>query len=151
MRRRVLRENDRKFLYIRAGGKCEMCLKNIGYLEMEAGHKTAYSKGGLSTLKNSWCICGPCNRIQGTKSHKTVLKKLGRSIPEDEVALQLNILTIKQLKKLARYHGIKVRGTVSSGWFEEDEYKPPTKRRIVNKLKKKLTVENIKCRKDYEI
>ena len=74
--KRSLGSNDRDILYMRAKGKCESCGKKIDQSEMQVGHKTAYSKGGATTLANSACLCYRCNKLQGTGSLTTLKKKL---------------------------------------------------------------------------
>lgn len=46
---------------------------------MQSGHKKAASKGGNATLGNSVCLCYECNKLQGTDSWATFMKKMGRS------------------------------------------------------------------------
>ena len=46
---------------------------------MHSGHKNAASKGGSATLRNSVCICARCNKLQGTDSWATFMKKMGKS------------------------------------------------------------------------
>ena len=74
--KRSLGRNDKDILYMRAKGKCEGCGKKIDQSEMQVGHKTAYSKGGATTLANSACLCYRCNKLQGTGSLSTLKKKL---------------------------------------------------------------------------
>jgi len=45
---------------------------------MQVGHKTAASKGGKATLRNSVCLCYKCNKLQGTDSWPTFLRKMGK-------------------------------------------------------------------------
>jgi len=45
---------------------------------MQVGHKRAYAKGGSTTLRNSVCLCYSCNKLQGTDSWQTFLRKLGK-------------------------------------------------------------------------
>ena len=56
-KKRSLGINDKQILYRRAKGKCEACRKKIEYDEMQVGHRTAYSKGGATTLANCACLC----------------------------------------------------------------------------------------------
>jgi len=74
--KRSLGRNDKDILYMRAKGKCEGCGKKIDQSEMQVGHKTAYSKGGATTLTNSACLCYRCNKLQSTGSLATLKKKL---------------------------------------------------------------------------
>ncbi len=46
---------------------------------MQSGHKNPASKGGSATLRNSVCVCARCNKLQGTDSWATFMKKLGKS------------------------------------------------------------------------
>ncbi|MBU4242668.1 MAG: HNH endonuclease [Nanoarchaeota archaeon] len=74
--KRSLGKNDKDILYLRAKKKCEGCGKKLDQSEMQVGHKTAYSKGGATTLANSACLCYRCNKLQGTGSLTTLKKKL---------------------------------------------------------------------------
>ncbi|MBI2547224.1 MAG: hypothetical protein HYW23_02145 [Candidatus Aenigmarchaeota archaeon] len=53
--------------------------KKIEFSEMQTGHKTVASKGGNATLRNSVCLCYKCNKLQGTDSWATFIKKMGKS------------------------------------------------------------------------
>jgi len=44
--KRSLTIREKKILYTRANGKCELCGERIGFLEMQVGHKIAASRGG---------------------------------------------------------------------------------------------------------
>ena len=73
--KRTLGIRDKQILYQRAKGKCEACGKKIEFSEMQTGHKTAASKGGSTTFRNSVCLCYKCNKLQGTDSWATFMKK----------------------------------------------------------------------------
>lgn len=77
--KRTLGIRDKQILYRRAKGKCEACRRKIDFDEMHAGHKNAASKGGSATLRNSVCICARCNKLQGTDSWATFMRKMGKS------------------------------------------------------------------------
>lgn len=77
--KRTLGIRDKQILYQRAKAKCEACNKKIEFSEMQTGHKTAASKGGRATLSNSVCLCYRCNKLQGTDSWATFMKKMGKS------------------------------------------------------------------------
>ena len=77
--KRTLGIRDKQILYQRAKGKCEACGKKIEFSEMQTGHKTAASKGGSTTFRNSVCLCYKCNKLQGTDSWATFMKKYGKS------------------------------------------------------------------------
>ena len=77
--KRTLGIRDKQILYRRAKGRCEACRRKIDFDEMHSGHKNAASKGGSATLRNSVCICARCNKLQGTDSWATFMKKMGKS------------------------------------------------------------------------
>lgn len=137
--KRTLGIKDKQILYERAKGRCEnpACRAKITFVEMQPGHKIAWSKGGRTTLKNSVCLCYKCNKLQGNDSWVIFLKKFGVVDPKtkekESIKQSLGTLSIKQLKFLADKHGIKVKGKMEDdGW---DSYrKAPTKKQYVSKL-----------------
>jgi len=141
-RKRSLGIRDRQILWERARHKCEACGKKIDYTEMQVGHKTAYSKGGGATLRNSVCLCYKCNKLQGTDSWSVFLKKLGKSSPSNEAKIILKTLAVPQLKKLAKKHNITVRGKKVEGFFT-DTIKPPTKAQYVSAISRKVSTHEI--------
>lgn len=141
-RKRSLGTRDRQILWERAKHKCEACGRQIDFTEMQVGHKTAYSKGGSTTLRNSACLCYKCNKLQGTDSWSTFIKKLGSSSPLNEKKAILKTLTISQLKQLANKHHISVRGKKVEGLFE-DSIRPPTKTQYISAISKKVSTEEI--------
>ncbi len=145
-KKRTLGIRDKQILLERAGYKCEACGKEIRFSEMQVGHKTAASKGGDATLRNCVSLCYKCNKLQGTDSWKTFLKKLGKqgSIKSKSGVKQtLQGLTLPKLRFLAKKHKIKVKGRIEEGLFE-DRKLPPTKAQYVTALAKKLTEKDIK-------
>jgi len=64
---------------------------------MHSGHKNAASKVGSATLRNSVCICARCNKLQGTDSWATFMKKWAS---QTHVQLQVEKREIPQRKKL---------------------------------------------------
>src|SRR4030042_4786889 len=97
--KRALGIRDKKILYRNANGKCEnpTCGKEIEFDEMQVGHKTAWSRGGNSTLRNCVCLCYRCNKLQGTDSWATFLKKQGVVDPKTKLKNSLKALNIRQL------------------------------------------------------
>jgi len=133
--RRTLGIRDKKILYRNAKGRCEnpACGKKIDFDEMQVGHKTAWSKYGRTTLKNSVCLCWRCNNLQGNDSWATFLKKQKVVDPKTRLKEALQVLSIKQLKFLAEKHHLKIKGQVVEDLF--DSYrKAPTKGQYINKL-----------------
>lgn len=139
--KRTLGIRDKQILYERAKHQCEACGKTIDFTEMQVGHKIAASKGGHATLRNTVCLCYRCNKLQGTDSWSTFLKKMGKSSNISETKSVLKKMSIQQLKALAQKHGIKVKGTKEEGFFS-DNYKAPSKTKYVNALSK-LSMEQI--------
>ena len=133
--RRTLGERDRQILYRNANKRCQnpACNKKIEYDEMQVGHKTAWSRGGSTTLRNSVCLCYRCNKLQGTDSWAVFLKKQGHEDPKIKMKKSLEGLTVSQLKLLAQRHGVKVSGTIEEDLFSIRRL-PPTKRQYINRL-----------------
>src|SRR3990172_12424283 len=132
-RKRALGIRDKQILWRRANKKCENCGKDVDFDEMQVGHKTAFSKGGGTTLKNSACLCYRCNKLQGTDSWATFQKKQGKIDMKTGLKQSLETLSLSQLKSLAEKHHIKVKGIVEEGIFE-DTRKAPTKKQYISKL-----------------
>ena len=140
--RRTLGIRDRQILYRNAKGKCEnpACGKKIDFDEMQIGHKTAWSRGGSTTFKNSVCICYRCNKLQGTDSWVVFMNKQGIKIEDAKAKMKesLENLTVQDLKLLAAKHKVRVTGSVEEGLFSSRRI-APTKRQYINKLSSVLT------------
>jgi hypothetical protein len=149
-RKRTLGIRDKQILFKNANGKCEnpTCNKKIGFDEMQVGHKTAFSKGGNTTFKNSVCLCYRCNRLQGTDSWATFLKKQGVIVanPKAEIKTQtkasLEKMKLDELKQLAKKHDVSVKGKIIEHFFN-DEQKAPTKTDYINKLTNTITEKEL--------
>jgi hypothetical protein len=148
-RKRTLGVRDRQILYRNANGRCEnpACGKKMDYDEMEVGHRVAYSKGGTITLRTAKSLCHRCNKLQGTDSWETFLKKQGvtdlRAETKAQTKASLERMTLDELKQLAKKHGIKVKGRIEEGFFS-DTVKAPTKTDYVKQLSKTLTEAQLK-------
>jgi hypothetical protein len=59
---RAFRDNEKRTVYERQGGKCKQCGKACDISEMEADHITPYSQGGHTTIDNCQMLCRDCNR-----------------------------------------------------------------------------------------
>jgi hypothetical protein len=140
--RRTLGIRDKKILFERAGHKCESCEKPLDFLEMQVGHKTAASKGGNATLRNTVCLCYKCNNLMGTDSWTTFRKKMGKRQTNDSTKKALKELPVAKLKFLAKKFKVKVRGRAEESWFETT-IMPPTKMQYVNALAKKISADEI--------
>ncbi|MBI2165433.1 MAG: HNH endonuclease [Chloroflexi bacterium] len=137
--KRTLGIRDKQILYRNAKGRCQNpgCNKKIDFDEMQVGHKTAYSRGGATTMRNSVCLCYRCNKLQGTDSWATFLKKQNIEDPEtvkkQSMKQALQSLSLAQLKSLAGRHHVKILGQVEEDWFESHRV-APTKSQYVTKL-----------------
>jgi hypothetical protein len=142
--KRTLGIRDKQILYRKAKGRCEnpACSKKLEFDEMQVGHKTAWSKGGSTTLKSCVCLCYRCNKLQRTDSWSTFLKKQGVADLTTRIKNLLNALKITQLKSLAAKHGIKVTGYIEESLFETHRI-APTKSQYVNKLSRVVTEKEI--------
>ena len=118
--KRTLGIRDKQILYRNAKRKCEnpACGKKIEFDEMQPGHKTAWSKGGRTTLKNSVCLCYRCNKQQGTDSWATFLKKQNVVDPKTILKKSLETLNINQLKLLAKKQNVTVKGKIVEGMLK---------------------------------
>jgi len=144
--RRTLGIRDRQILYDEiAKGKCQNCGGEIKFSEMQVGHKTAYAKGGRTTLKNSVALCYRCNKLQGTDSWEVFQRKQGKTISTDRLMDMLNRLNLRELKFLATKHGVKLKGRyVEGGILEDDYYQAPSKKRYVKELARVVTENDVK-------
>jgi HNH endonuclease len=148
--KRSLGIRDKKILYRNAKGRCEnpTCKKKIEFDEMQVGHKTAWSRGGSTTFKNSVCLCYRCNNLQGTDTWVVFLKKQGVAVTDPkaermEIKKILAAKTVPELKALAKQHGYRVSGEVVESWFESHT-KAPTKAQYINLLSSKLKLSDLR-------
>lgn len=100
--KRTLGIRDKQILYERAKGRCEACSKKIEFSEMEVGHKKAASKGGKATWKNSVCLCHTHNKLQGTDSWETFMKKMGKINTKTVTSTTKKVKKIKKSKRHSR-------------------------------------------------
>jgi hypothetical protein len=142
--KRTLSIRDKQILWVNAKKRCEnsACRKKIDFTDMQIGHKTAWSRGGRTTLKNSVCLCYTCNKLQGTDSWTKFLKKRGVEDKTSKNKKSLDTLSIRQLKSLAEKHHIKVKGRVSESLFETTR-SSPTKKNYISKLAGVVSEEEI--------
>src|SRR6266567_888201 len=143
--KRTLGIRDKKILYDEiAKGKCQNCGEEIRFSEMQVGHKTAYSKGGRTTLKNLVALCYRCNNLQGMDSWETFQKKQGKTIATNKLAGMLGKLSMRELKYLAMKHGVKLKGRYVEGGLQDDYYQAPSKKRYVKELAKVVSENEVK-------
>ncbi|MGA3038976.1 MAG: DUF262 domain-containing protein [Vulcanimicrobiaceae bacterium] len=56
---------QRLFVYLRDGKKCQECGKNLSLEEAHIDHVKPYSSGGATTVTNARLTCIPCNLAKG--------------------------------------------------------------------------------------
>ncbi len=111
---------------------------------MQVGHKTAYSRGGHTTLKNAVALYYGCHKKQGTDSWEVFQRKQGKTVALDRVRDVLSELSPPKLKYLVSKHGIKLKGTlVEGGLFSSDYRKASSKKRYVKELAKVVSENEI--------
>jgi hypothetical protein len=142
--KRTLGIRDKQILFRKAKKRCEnpTCGKKLEFDEMQVGHKTAWSRGGSTTLRTSVCLCYRCNKLQGTDSWAAFLKKQGVTEPKATIKKSLQTLKITQLKSLAKKHNIVLKGRVEETLFDSHRI-APTKSQYVSKLTKIVTEKEI--------
>lgn len=63
---RTFSQSERWAIWIRGGKVCQECDRNLPDLSsMHADHKTAWVKGGATTIENAQSLCASCNLSKG--------------------------------------------------------------------------------------
>ena len=62
---RIFTEKQRREVFLRDGGQCQSCGKEVSLREYEVDHIIPWSKGGTTTIENGQCLCRACNRKKG--------------------------------------------------------------------------------------
>jgi len=141
--RRTLGIRERQILYDRAKHKCENCGRDIEFSDMQVGHKTAYSRGGGTSLKNSVCLCYGCNKKQGTDSWDIFQTKQGKTAVIDGIRKALSDLSVAKLRYLAQKRGLKLKARFyEGGILKDDYYQARSKARYVKELSKVISSES---------
>ena len=125
-KKRTLGQRDKQILWSQANHKCQnpYCPrkgKHIEFNEMQIGHKTAFSRGGNTTLKNSVCLCYSCNKLQGTDSWEKFLKKQAQAKIQGELR-KPRTKTPKSISKTPRSRQPRVK---EFNPFAEPKFKEP--------------------------
>lgn len=79
-----IRNERRREIYERGGGKCERCGKPIEYTEMQLHHVVPASMNGTNNPHNLMCLCRDCHKLihgNAVVNHDLIEKKL-REHPE---------------------------------------------------------------------
>lgn len=65
---RFFSAKQRRYLFILAGGECQLC--GCELTEFHADHVVAYANNGPTALQNGQALCVPCNLRKGAKPHE---------------------------------------------------------------------------------
>ena len=79
-----LKQQSRRKLHERAGGKCEYCGRELDYHEMQLHHVVPASMNGTNNRHNLMCLCPECHHLihaNAVVNHELIEKKL-REHPE---------------------------------------------------------------------
>lgn len=63
--RKKYSERERKMIYAKADGRCELCGQEISYKKMTLDHIVPLAMGGADELENLQCTCRTCNEFKG--------------------------------------------------------------------------------------
>lgn len=64
VKRKQYSENQRKIIYQRADGRCQLCGRKIEFNDMTVDHIIPISKGGSNDMDNTEATCFPCNQFK---------------------------------------------------------------------------------------
>lgn len=59
-------EDVRKMLYNKADGRCQLCGRQIAYIDMTLDHIAPLAMGGVDEVENLACTCFTCNQFKGS-------------------------------------------------------------------------------------
>lgn len=147
--RRTPKKLLRRLVWERDKGVCQICGKKVGQFDWELAHNRARSRGGKMTVGNTFVAHSSCNSSQGTLSLRQTQRAIGLTAPEDNIRKALRKLTVSQLRYLASQKEVKVRGSVSEGWFSTTRT-APSKTKYVNSLTKVVTQRDISQAKAFK-
>lgn len=65
IKRRSYSDEERKIIYNKSDGRCELCGRKILLEDMTIDHITPLAMGGEDDVENLSCTCYPCNLFKG--------------------------------------------------------------------------------------
>lgn len=65
-KRRKYSEDVRKMIYDKADGRCQLCGRQIAYIEVTLDHVVPLAMGGADEVENLSCTCFTCNQFKGS-------------------------------------------------------------------------------------
>lgn len=63
-KRKQYTTEQRKIIYQKANGRCQLCGRKIEYEDMTLDHIVPLSWGGADEMENLQCTCFPCNKFK---------------------------------------------------------------------------------------
>lgn len=144
---RTLTPKNKNELWLKAGKKCEACgnrieIPNDGH----AAHKTAYSRGGSTKLKNSVFLCPTCNKNQGTMKYEKFLEKYAKIRPRKYKKAYISYM--KQKKKA---EVDKIKQQVQNAKIELLKTNSEAKKKTLNNKLDKFKRELLKIDEQYKL
>ena len=132
-KRRAFTATQKNDILYQQENKCAICHKKLDPRAIEFDHRKEWSASGKTTIKNGAALCPTCHRI---KTHKSLVKKIDNPKTQRKLASKeyLNNLTVKQLKYLAKKHGITPSATVTRDLLWGTSKVTTSKRQYVNSL-----------------
>src|SRR3989338_8100419 len=76
--KRTLSINEKKIVYTRDKGRCQVCDEKVPFEQAEFGHDRAHSRGGRTTIRNCLTLHPHCNMLMRTKSLAKIRQEIKR-------------------------------------------------------------------------
>jgi predicted restriction endonuclease len=132
-KRRAFTQTQKNEILHQQDNKCAICHKKLDPRAIEFDHRKEWSASGKTIIRNGAALCPTCHRI---KTHNSRVKKIDKPQKERKLASKeyLNNLTVKQLKYLAKKHGITPSAKVIRDLLWGTSKVTTSKRQYVNSL-----------------
>jgi len=132
-KRRAFTQTQKNQILYQQDNKCAKCHCKLDPRAIEFDHIKEWSASGKTIIKNGAALCPTCHRI---KTHNSRVEKVDKPKKERKLASKeyLNNLTVKQLKYLAKKHGITPSATVKRDLIWGTTSVSTSKRQYVNSL-----------------
>ncbi len=76
VKRKTYSQDVRKLIYSHAGGRCELCGRNLLFEDMTLDHIKPLSVGGEDDVTNLACTCYVCNQFKGNSLPDTLFERV---------------------------------------------------------------------------
>ena len=132
-KRRVFTSSQKKEILYQQDNMCAICHNKLDPRATQFDHRKEWSSSGKTTIKNGAALCSNCHSI---KTHNTLVKKVDNPQRTRKLASKerLSNLTVKQLKYLAKKHGITPSANVKTDLLWGTKTVTTSKRQYVNSL-----------------